>query len=90
MGDRLMATRLMTGDRTPCSVPGCGRSCKAELHPEWICADHWRNTSLRTRGLFFRVRRKGNRYGWTPQLIRLHDRLWEKLKQQAIEKAMGI
>ena len=87
-------------DRTPCLVPGCRRTCKAEGFDEWICAKHWRGVPklLRSRKnkLWARYRR---RFGTTPfwefpsgsaqridaaRHARLMGRVWDKCRDEAI------
>jgi hypothetical protein len=71
-----------------CIVPGCphwrGDRKNDPLTPtmEWICSEHWRMTSRtwrRRRALF---RRRGR--------LDLDHRMWQRLKTQATERAMGI
>lgn len=79
----------MTG-RMRCCVPGCGRTFKDEGHHEIICGKHWRLADQRYRQLLTRVRRKARRTGWSPQLVSLDNRIWNKARDQAIERAMGL
>lgn len=52
--------------------------------PEVICLVHWRLTDTRTRRIYAKaVRRSARNYA-------LENRLWEKLKRQANERAAGI
>lgn len=76
--------------RVRCLVPYCGRTTKKIDYAEWICGDHWRQTSRVTRRALFRTRGKLRRYGDLPQLLRMERRFWEKLRVQAIERGMGI
>lgn len=73
-------------DRIACLVPFCRRSIAVRLlragHDEWICGPHWQATSRswrRRRSLF---RRRGR--------IELEQKMWNRLKTQAIEIAGGI
>ena len=78
--------------RLRCVVPGCGRThrCGQEIE-ETICGKHWRLADRRLRQLVTRVRAKARRRGgWSPQLLALDDRLWQRGKAQAIEMAMGL
>ena len=76
--------------RQRCVVPGCGRTFKDEGHEEIICGRHWRLADKRLRMLVTRVRRKARRIGWTPQLVSLDNRIWNRARDQAIERAMGL
>lgn len=71
--------------RIACLVPFCPRTRSKPLrdgHDEWICADHWRLTSRRTRLNLFRARRKRRE--------EVEHWIWQRLKKQAIEAGMGI
>lgn len=77
-------------DRTPCLVPFCRRTRKSlPDRPEWICGVHWPRTDRRLRRLIRKVRRRRERVD-SDRLYALHVKLWEKLKQQAIERAVGL
>lgn len=69
--------------RIKCCVPFCQRTYhNREGYTEWICREHWRQTSKawRRRNALF-VRRA--RYD-------LHRKMWDRLKRQAIERAAGL
>jgi hypothetical protein len=77
----------VSAGRVRCCVPFCARSRKPEAYAEFICSVHWPMTDKKTRSLFFRARRaikKGR------DLQYLEGKLWEKLKRQAIERAVGL
>lgn len=76
--------------RLRCSVPGCGRTFRVDDCEEVICGRHWRLADRRLRQLVTKVLIKGRRHGWPDRLLRLHGRLWQKGKAQAIERAMGL
>ena len=65
-----------------CIVPFCTRTTGANHHEEWICPGHWRLTDSQLRRRFFLFNRRNR-----PDLA---ARMWERLKKQAIERAMGI
>ena len=79
----------MTG-RQRCCVPGCGRTYRDEGHVEIICGKHWRLADHRLRVLITKIRRKARRLGWTPHLVSLDNRVWNRARDQAIERAMGL
>lgn len=84
-------SELQTLGRLRCVVPDCGRTFKAEGHEEIICGKHWRLADRRVRQLVTKVRRLARRRGgWSPWLIEQDERLWQKGKAQAIERAMGL
>ena len=70
-------------ERIPCLVPGCG--CGATCYPpgnEIICVKHYRlvDKCLKRRRALFRRRGRED----------LADRMWVRIRRQAIERAMGI
>jgi uncharacterized protein YecT (DUF1311 family) len=85
-----MMAKDMTG-RVRCCVPGCGRTFKEELvGEEVICGKHFRLADRRLRQLIAHLRRKARRVGWTEDLWERDQRLWQKVRDQAIERAMGL
>lgn len=85
---RLNDDELFALGRRRCVVPGCGRTFQAR--GEVICGKHWRLADRRLRQLVNKVRAKGRRRGWPGWLLDLDERLWQKGKAQAIERAMGL
>lgn len=83
--------------RLPCCVPFCRRSTARTEFSEWLCGDHWRLVDRRRRRVYGRYMRQWRRYG--PE-ARVHidgrvfraaaDRIWRRLKREAIERAAGI
>jgi hypothetical protein len=69
--------------RIACCVPFCRRTyANEEGFSEWVCAKHWTMTSKawrRRRSLFKRRRRSD-----------LADKMFARLKRQAIERAVGL
>jgi hypothetical protein len=76
--------------RQRCCVPGCRRTYRDDGYSEIMCGKHWRLADRKLRRLVTRVLVKGGRRGWPDRLLLLHDRLWQKGKAQAIERAMGL
>lgn len=79
--------------RIACQVIGCGRTINgAKIAPnaEWICADHWRLVDRRTKLMLTRIKRKRNRLADPCLLTALGNKVWDRAKAQAIERAMGI
>jgi len=73
--------------RITCCIPFCRRTTAAAMlaakgHDEWICSKHWplTNRSWRRRLSLFRRRGRAD----------LEARMWIRLKQQAIERALGL
>jgi hypothetical protein len=64
-----------------CCVPGCKRTTKRAF-TEWVCGKHWSLTSRVWRRRMFRFRRHHR--------VDLADRMWCRLRDQAIERAMGL
>lgn len=74
-------------DRIPCCVPFCRRTRAAEKLAPWsefICSDHWRLVDRRRRRVYAKAKRK------LADRVQLLNWLWERLKAEAIEKAVGI
>lgn len=72
--------------RIACSVPFCQRTTKLQCS-EWICGKHWSLIPNLRRSAYLRSRREAVRAGHWPEHT---DRLWRRVKQIAIERAMGI
>ncbi len=69
--------------RLQCCVPFCRRTTgDPRFSGEWLCSKHWPLTSRAWRRRFFLFRRRGRRD--------LEARMWERLKRQAIERAVGL
>ncbi len=86
----------MAKDRLTCAVPGCRRSrglrkgerAFEDWH-EWVCGVHWAMVPKIFRRALARKRRITNRKeSWND--IRAFNRLWERCKRAAIERAVGI
>jgi hypothetical protein len=72
-------------ERLSCAVPFCRHTIAQRRVPrssEWICAKHWLATSKAWRRRLYLFRRRGR--------FDLSDRMWLRLKDQAIERAGGI
>lgn len=77
--------------KVSCCVVGCGRHGRiAPPDDEWICADHWKLVDRELKQHYRRVRRKMNQFGRFQSLERLSHKLWVQLREQAIERAMGL
>jgi hypothetical protein len=79
-------------NRLQCCVPFCRRTIKREGRPdfaEWICGKHWRLLPQKRRKVYGRVMKAWRRYRSADGVARA-DRLWFRLKRQAIEAAGGI
>ena len=85
--------------RLSCCVPFCHRTRgdrKGDpLRPgmEWLCGDQWRLCDKNYRRAYGRHRRKWRRFSPKQRDVLMWvvmDRLWRRLKRQAIERAMGI
>lgn len=83
--------------RIRCVVPFCGRTFKLlageDADTETICGKHWRLGDKALRVKRARYMRMINRGVQEPELSRAYwqaHRLWEVVKVQAIERAMGV
>lgn len=77
-------------ERITCCVPFCRRTYhNREGYSEWICVDHWRLTAKIDRKIYSR-RRKLACQELTEHRIQKANTMWNVLKKQAIERAVGI
>ncbi len=78
--------------RISCSVPFCRRTRANpdRVAREWICGDHWRMVPKERRQVWGRLRRQWRRFGPDKCSPERWFRIWDRLKRQAIESAMGI
>lgn len=74
-------------ERIRCSVPFCGRTTKRPC-AAWVCGDHWKLVPRKERAVLARAKRKMRRKGleWNEAA----DRIWERCKRIAIERAVGL
>lgn len=75
--------------RLKCCILGCNGSTGKD-YEEWICSNHWPLVSKTIKRRRAMLRRRGKKTGWTEQLKRMDDALWERAKKQATERSMGI
>jgi hypothetical protein len=81
----LPTERIGAGDRLSCVVPFCRRTVAGSSlarGAEWICSEHWRSVSRRTK----LIKRRAERHG----RYRLARMAWVRCKAEAIEAAGGI
>lgn len=86
--------------RLRCVVPFCrhtrgDRKGQPPITPdtEWICGEHWRLVDRQTKRLFRANRRRlwripGRQLRGPEAQERVHRRLWQTMKRQAIERAL--
>ena len=74
-------------ERMPCKAPFCRRTFKAEpgTYYEVMCSKHWRLAPEHMRKAVTRVKRQGNRYGWSDDMIARYERLWHRTARAAID-----
>jgi len=83
-------------DRIPCCVPFCKRTAARAKHPdavEIICYLHWRIGSKVLRQRLSKLRKRKERCRSEVDFSRLEWldwQVWERLKKQIIERAMGL
>lgn len=81
--------------RTGCVVPFC-RHETTTMPGEWICAEHWRLVPRGMKDVRRRLLARWKRRGlWTAGRkgalrSRVLDRLWKRMKDAAIARAMGL
>lgn len=76
--------------RLHCCVPFCRRTTARFQPPtEWICGRHWQLVSKDKRRVYGRRKRAWRRYHHENDGIAA-DRIWSRLKREAIERAAGV
>ena len=75
-------------DRLLCAVPGCRRTHKAGEFDEWVCGKHWSAVPRDLRRLYTVAKRRWRRD--PAKWGRVCSRLWERCREAAIDRAMGI
>lgn len=84
---------MIQSDRVPCCVPFCRRTIARDRlpseHAEWICGRHWPAVPKHHKRRLRQIERIAKR---TRRLssIMLAQRIWERCKREAIERAMGL
>jgi len=80
---RKIDQRTPASSRIACEVPFCRHGTRRyPAGSRWVCADHWRLTSKSWRRRL-RLFRKRRRYD-------LAGIMWDRLRDQAIERAGGL
>lgn len=80
----------MKPGRIACCVPFCRRTTGRTEFSEWLCGDHWRLIDKRRRQVYGRYMRQWRRYSHGKIVPQAVDRIWNRLKREAIERAAGI
>jgi hypothetical protein len=92
----------MSRKRICCCVPGCKRSTARFESGEIICAKHYRLVDKKLKKLRARIRARDRRNHQPGRIItalialrilraeQTDAMIWERIKKQAIERAMGI
>lgn len=80
--------------RTPCCVPGCGRTFKLLANEdytcEYLCGRHWRSAPKYMRLAVARVRRIGNKTDWPENVCRRYTRLWLRCKRAILDGKIDL
>lgn len=81
-------------DRIGCCIPFCRRTRKnpgrdGRYASEWICGPHWQAVPKQRRRVYGRIKRAWRRFHHEEDGVRA-DRIWTRLKHQAIEAAAGL
>lgn len=76
-------------DRISCCVPFCRRTRANPGFTEWICGKHWTSLPKDRRRVYGRLKGRWRRFGG-PEAQDRANRVWDRLKRQAIELAVGI
>jgi hypothetical protein len=58
-------------------------------HKEWICREHWKGVRKDRKRVLFRLHREWKRKP-TLRLLERELRVWNAIKREAIERALGL
>ena len=76
-------------ERIGCCVPFCRRTRLNPGFNEWICGKHWAVIAKDRRRVYGRLKGRWRRFGDPRDQARAW-RIWDRLKREAIERAVGI
>ncbi len=79
--------------RLTCEVPHCGQTAAADGVVRWICDGHWQLVDRPLRRLAGRLHRLAQRDVSAEarlEIGRRQNRVWDRAREQAIERAAGI
>lgn len=79
--------------RIPCEVPFCRRTAPAAKFGEGariICQKHSKLADPRVRRIYKLARRRARKNPNDEAAHRIWDRMWERMRKQAIERAGGV
>jgi hypothetical protein len=77
--------------RLHCCVPFCQRTTPKGLYDEWICQRHWSPVRQQHRRAYNRIRRLLRQSDGTDDTLCIRAaRLWSRVRQEAINLAVGI
>lgn len=81
-------------DRICCCVPFCKRTvAKAKLgygYSEWVCEKHYRLVDRKVKTQRAALRRRNLKRQEWERYVKTDDRMWVRIKKQAIERAGGL
>lgn len=81
-------------DRISCCAPFCNRTVgKAKLAygvTEWLCQIHYGLVDIRLKRQRASLRRRNIKRKEFERYVATDDRMWARIKRQAIERAAGI
>lgn len=81
-------------DRISCCAPFCRRSTAKGKLPfgfnEWLCPDHYRAVDIKLKRQRAALRRRNIKRIDAERYVATDDRMWRRIKKQAIERAAGI
>lgn len=82
----------MKPGRIACEVPFCKRTAPAKLHEsvKIICGKHSQLADARVLRIYRKARRRHRRDPNDEAAIRIMIRMWERIREQAIQRAGGI
>lgn len=81
-------------DRVSCCAPFCNRTVRRDKlaygASEWICQTHYRLVDIKLKRQRSALRRRNIKRKEWERYVKTDDRMWLRIKRQAIERAAGI
>ncbi|MBM7049708.1 hypothetical protein [Rhizobium lusitanum] len=81
-------------DRICCCVPHCRRTTAKDTLPygfnEWVCQPHYADVDIKLKRQRAALRRRNVKRIDAERYVATDDRMWRRIKKQAIERAARI
>lgn len=81
-------------DRILCCAPFCKRTVRRDKlaygASEWICQTHYSLVDIKLKRQRSSLRRRNIKRQEWERYVKTDNRMWDRIKRQAIERAVGI